>query len=211
MLELQRLRDDKESAIELLNVRGEDARERIDQILEVDAKRRSTQHTHDEQKAEMNRLSETIGNLFKSGKREEAEVIRAKTGELKESNHVLKTQLSELGEELTQLLYHVPNIPNPLVPPGKSDADNEIINEEGTIPQLHEGAVPHWELTEKYNLIDFELGVKVTGAGFPIYRGKGARLQRALINFFLDQATAIGYQEVMPPLLINEASGYGTG
>jgi seryl-tRNA synthetase len=211
MLELQRLRDDKELAIELLQVRGEDARERIDQILEVDAKRRSTQHTHDEQQAEMNRLSKEIGVLFKSGKREEAEAMRAKTGELKDGSHELKTQLHDLGEELTQLLYHVPNIPNPLVPAGKSDADNQIIDEEGSIPQLPEGSVPHWDLTEKYNLIDFELGVKVTGAGFPIYRGKGAKLQRALINFFLDQATEAGYEEVIPPLLVNEASGYGTG
>lgn len=158
-----------------------------------------------------NRLAKEIGRLFKEGKQDKAKEIIEKTTALKESGNKLKEEQNRIAEELKNLLYQLPNVPNEIVPQGNSDEDNEVIFEKGDIPNLNDDAIPHWELAKKYSLIDFELGVKVTGAGFPIYKGKGARLQRALISFFLDKAVEGGYEEVIPPLMINEASGYGTG
>lgn len=211
MLQIAYIRENKAEVIERLKVRNFDGEEIINKLLEVDQKRRETQGQLDANLAEANTISKQIGGLYKEGKREEADALKAKTAELKETNKALQEMLSISENEMQELLYHIPNVPNPQVPAGKSDEDNEIIDTHGDAPTLHEGAVPHWELASKYNLIDFELGVKITGAGFPVYRGKGARLQRALLNFFLDHATEAGYQETQPPLLVNEATGYGTG
>jgi len=211
MLELQRIREEKDQMIELLKVRNFDAATLLNKVVELDADRRKTQQTLDEESAEMNQLSKEIGNLFKSGKQAEANEMKEKTTSLKASIAEKKDQMNRIEEEITQILYQIPNIPNKLVPAGNTDQDNEIVFEEGTIPNLPENNVPHWELAKKYDLIDFELGVKITGAGFPVYKGKGARLQRALINFFLDEAEKSGFKEVIPPLLVNEDSGYGTG
>lgn len=211
MLELQRIREDKDQLIESLKKRGVDFTETIEQIISLDENRRSTQSQMDQAKGELNKLSKEIGMLFKSGKQDEANALKEKTGNLKESVDQNKVQLDTIEKELTQLLYLIPNIPHKLVPKGLSEDDNEIVDEEGSIPDLYDKAIPHWELATKYKLIDFELGVKITGAGFPVYTGKGARLQRALINYFLVEATKAGYTEIMPPLLVNEASGIGTG
>ncbi len=211
MLQTNYIRENKELIIERLKVRNFDATKIVDQILVLDDRRKKTQHELDAFLAESNQLAKQIGELFKTGKAAEANELKAKTTELKDKSNILKEEQSTIGEELLQLLYQVPNVPNAIVPAGKSDADNEIIFNEGEVPLLHEKAVPHWELAKQYDLIDFELGVKITGAGFPVYKGKGARLQRALISFFLDQAVENGYQEIIPPLMINEASGYGTG
>jgi seryl-tRNA synthetase len=211
MLEVAKIRESREEIIERLTVRGIDAKDTVDKILEIDQHKRKTQAELDTQLAEMNKLSKQIGELYKSGKAEEANTIKAQTGDLKESTHRLKEEMGKAEEELKALLYQLPNVPHPSVPRGKNEEDNDIVHEEGTIPTLHEGAVPHWELIEKYDIIDFKAGVKITGAGFPVYKGKGAKLQRALINFFLDEATAAGFQEIIPPLMINEDSGYGTG
>ncbi|MCD6019916.1 MAG: serS [Bacteroidetes bacterium] len=162
-------------------------------------------------KAEANGLAKQIGELMKSGKKEEAETLKARTAELKQHEKGFDETLKNIEQEIHKLLVTVPNLPNLTVPVGKTPEDNEVVNEHGTIPKLHAAATPHWELTTKYDLIDFELGVKLTGAGFPVYKGKGARLQRALINYFLDKATAKGYNEVQPPILVNADSGYGTG
>ncbi|MGZ3885119.1 MAG: serine--tRNA ligase, partial [Bacteroidia bacterium] len=162
-------------------------------------------------KAEANTIAKQIGELMKSGKKEEAEKQKALTAELKQKEKALDELIRELQSEIDEHLYKVPNTPSTKVPAGKTPEDNEVMNEHGTKPELHAAAVPHWELAAKYNLIDFELGVKLTGAGFPVYKGKGARLQRALINYFLDKAMAAGYMEVQPPIMVNEASGFGTG
>ena len=160
---------------------------------------------------EANDIARQIGELFKSGQAEEANAMKARPTVLKEEIHGLKDKMHSIEEEIKQLLYTIPNAPHEKVPAGVTEEDNEVTFEEGTVPTLHEGAVPHWELAEKYGLIDFELGVKISGAGFPVYTGKGAKLQRALIAFFLDEAEAAGFEEVIPPLVVNEASGYGTG
>lgn len=183
----------------------------LDNILELDEQRRQTQAKLDDTLAESNRLSKSIGQLFKEGKRDEAEALKAQTSGLKERTQELREEQSTLEGSLEQLLFSLPNAPHELVPAGKSDADNEEVNRYGELPQLGEGALPHWELCQQYNLIDFDLGAKVTGAGFPFYTGKGARLQRALIQFFLDEANDAGYTEFIPPFLVNEASGIGTG
>jgi len=211
MLQTTFIRENKALIIERLKVRNFDAQEIVTQIIELDDKRKATQQELDLQLAESNKLAKEIGGLFKEGKIEEANQIKQKTADLKASSNQLKEVQTKVSEDLTNLLYQLPNVPNAIVPQGKSDQDNEIILNVGEIPKLHDKAVPHWELAKKYNLIDFELGVKITGAGFPVYKGKGARLQRALISFFLDQAVENGYEEVMPPLMVNEASGYGTG
>jgi seryl-tRNA synthetase len=211
MLQTTYIRENKEIIIERLKVRNFDATAIVDQILVLDDRRKKTQHELDAFLAESNQLAKQIGELFKTGKAAAANELKAKTTELKDKSNVLKEEQNTIGEELLQLLYQLPNVPNAIVPAGKSDADNEIIFNEGEVPKLHENAIPHWDLAKKYDLIDFELGVKITGAGFPVYKGKGARLQRALISFFLDQAVENGYQEIIPPLMINEASGYGTG
>ncbi len=211
MLSLKYLQENKEEAIKALSIKNFDATQIIDQVIELDEKRKTTQAKLDSTQAEMNSLSKEIGMLFKSGKVEEANSAKAKTGELKESISQLNTEMNTSIAELNDLLLKIPNIPHPSVPAGKGEEENVIERTEGEMPNLYEGAMPHWELAKKYNIIDFELGNKITGAGFPLYRGKGAIFQRALINFFLDENRKAGYEEVIPPLMVNEASGYGTG
>ncbi|NJB36409.1 serine--tRNA ligase [Croceivirga sp. JEA036] len=211
MLQLHAIRANKEEFAAALAKRNLDALPILDKILELDEERRATQTQLDSTLAESNKLSKEIGMLFKSGKAEEANVLKAKTAELKEASKVLGEKLNDAAEKLQQELYQVPNIPHPSVPAGNSEEDNEEIYTEGNIPTLAEGALPHWELAKKHDIIDFELGVKIAGAGFPVYKGKGARLQRALISYFLDKNTAAGYTEIQVPHLVNEASGYGTG
>ncbi len=211
MLSLKYLQENKEEAIKALGIKNFDATQIIDQVIELDEKRKSTQAKLDSTQAEMNSLSKEIGMLFKSGKVEEANSAKAKTGELKESISELNTEMNASIAGLNDLLLKIPNIPHPSVPAGKGEEENVVERTEGEMPNLYEGAIPHWELAKKYNIIDFELGNKITGAGFPLYRGKGAIFQRALINFFLDENRKAGYEEVIPPLLVNEASGYGTG
>ena len=211
MLQLQAIRENKEEIIAALQKRSVDAASLIDNVLELDEKRRSLQTQLDSTLAESNKLSKEIGMLFKSGKAQEANVLKEKTGVLKEESKTLTEALNSAAEELQQLLFQIPNAPHTSVPVGTSEEDNEEVYKEGTIPTLEEGALPHWELAKKYDLIDFELGVKIAGAGFPVYKGKGARLQRALIAYFLDKNTAAGYTEIQVPHLVNEASGFGTG
>ena len=179
--------------------------------IEADENRRAIQTELDAVLAESNKLSKDIGQLFKSGERQKAEILKQKTVLLKEKSKDLTENLQNKTNELQELLYLIPNIPNELVPAGSSEEDNLNIFEEGIIPVLHEGALPHWELAKKYDIIDFELGNKITGAGFPVYKGKGAKLQRALINYFLDKNSDAGYDEVQVPHLVNEASGIATG
>ncbi len=212
MLELNYLREKRDEAVERLKRRVNDTYEAlVDEVLAVDVKKRKIQHEVEGLLAEMNAHSKEIGALMKKGMKDAAEEAKAKVAEIKSRSQELKQDLAKAEEELKQLLYQIPNAPNLDVKEGKSETDNEEVERSGEIPQLHDGAQPHWDLAAKYNLIDFELGVKITGAGFPLYLGKGAQLQRALINFFLDEAIAAGYAEVIPPLVVNEASGYGTG
>ena len=212
MLSVAFIRENKEVVLNGLAVRNfADAEIIIDQVIEKDAKRRSTQSELDNVLSESNKLSKEIGILFKAGEVQKANLVKEKTGQLKEQSKDLAEKLESYESDLINLLYQIPNIPNKLVRAGNTEDDNEIIFEEGDIPTLYEGAAPHWELAKKYDIIDFELGNKITGAGFPVYKGKGAKLQRALISYFLDKNTEAGYTEVQPPLLINEASGLGTG
>lgn len=211
MLQLNYIREKKDEAIERLAIKNFDAKVILEQVLEMDKTRRGTQNELDGILNEANTLAKQVGDLFKQGKKAEADELKAKSTSLKENSKKLEEQLKTIEEEQHKLLVQVPNAPSIKVPKGKTPADNENVFEEGAIPTLYDGAKPHWELATQYDLIDFELGVKVTGAGFPVYKGKVARLQRALINFFLDRATAAGYLEIQPPILINEASGYGTG
>ncbi len=211
MLQVPYIRENKDLIIKRLKVRNLDASDTINKIIETDKNRRETQQKLDDTLAASNAKAKEIGMLFKQGKGAEANALKAETTQLKEDSKSLQEAFNSYAEELKQLLYLVPNVPHETVPVGKSDEDNVEIFSEGIMPKLYDGAQPHWELIKKYALIDFELGVKITGAGFPVYTGKGARIQRALVNFFLDNSTAKGYREVQPPLLINEASGYGTG
>lgn len=211
MLQIQTIRENKEEVITRLKKRNFPAEEHINRVLEIDARRRKVQNELDENLASSNSLAKQIGELFKSGKQAEANDLKAKTAELKEQSKVLQDSLNNLESELHQALVVIPNTPHHSVPEGRSAEDNEIVHRDGDIPELPENALAHWDLAAKYDLIDFELGVKLTGAGFPVYKGKGAKLQRALINFFLDEATAEGYMEVQPPILVNEDSGFGTG
>ena len=212
MLSLPFIRENKELVIAGLGIRNiKNANEQIEEVLNKDSERRALQAELDQTLAESNLLSKAIGKLFKSGEVQKANLVKEKTGQLKERSKSLSEELSIRESELNELLYQIPNVPNKLVPKGSHEEDNEVVFEEGTIPELHENAIPHWELAKKYDIIDFELGNKITGAGFPVYKGKGARLQRALVSYFLDKNTAAGYTEVQPPLVINEASGFGTG
>lgn len=211
MLPLQTLREDVDRIAEALAKRGLDARPMLDEILDLDERRRNLQLQLDNTLAEANRLSKEIGNLFKAGKAADAQALKEESARLKETSRSLGESLGEAADALQQALYQVPNAPHESVPAGKDAADNQVVHQGGTVPALGEGALPHWELAKKYDLIDFELGVKITGAGFPVYKGKGARLQRALISYFLDRNTGAGYQEVQVPHLVNEASGFGTG
>ncbi|SFN51479.1 seryl-tRNA synthetase [Bizionia echini] len=211
MLQVPFIREHKDLVIERLLKRQIDATKLINEVIALDEQRRQEQTRLDNMLAESNTLSKEIGALYKSGQAEKANEFKAKTSELKTESKNLTDQLNETTEALNQLLYKIPNIPNELVPTGNSEDDNEEIFKEGTVPKLHDGALPHWELAKKYDIIDFELGNKITGAGFPVYKGKGARLQRALIAYFLDKNTEAGYTEYQLPLLVNEASGFGTG
>ncbi len=212
MLSLPYIRENKELVINGLLVRNfKNAETIVENVIEVDSKRRSVQAELDHILSESNKISKEIGKLFQAGEVQKANIAKEKTGQLKEKSKILSDTLGEVEIELNELLYQIPNVPNKLVPSGNTEEDNEVVHIEGEIPQLHENAVPHWELCKKYDIIDFELGNKITGAGFPVYKGKGAKLQRALISYFLDKNTEAGYTEIQPPLLINEASGYGTG
>jgi len=211
MLQLQAIRENKDEFVKALNKRNIDATSLLNDVLQLDEKRRATQTDLDTILAESNKLSKEIGELFKSGKKEEANALKETTGALKEESKKLGEDLNHTADELQNLLYQIPNVPNESVSAGNSEEDNEEVFKEGEIPVLEDGALPHWELAKKYDIIDFELGVKITGAGFPVYKGKGARLQRALISYFLDKNTEAGYTEIQVPHLVNETSGYGTG
>nr|WP_297309555.1 serine--tRNA ligase [uncultured Flavobacterium sp.] len=211
MLQIAYIRENQEKVIKALAKRNFDATESIALVLELDEKRRSTQVELDNILAESNKLSKEIGELMKTGNKEEAAAIKEQTATFKESTKNLTEVLNSVTEQLTQELYKLPNTPSDIVPEGKTADDNLNVFQSGEIPTLHEGAVPHWDLIKKYDIIDFELGTKITAPGFPVYKGKGAKLQRALISYFLDKNTDAGYNEVQVPHLINEASGYGTG
>lgn len=211
MLQLNTIREEKDRVLAGLKKRNFKELGLIDDIIALDEKRRSTQLALDESLAKSNTLSKEIGSLFKSGETEKANALKAETAILKDTIKTLTDTLNSTVESLNELLYRVPNIPNELVPEGTSEADNVVVFEAGEIPNLGKDALPHWELAKKYDLIDFELGVKLTGAGFPVYKGKGAKLQRALITYFLDKNTEAGYNEYQVPHVVNEASGYGTG
>lgn len=211
MLQIAYIRENKEQVITALGKRNLDAREMIERTLQLDENRRKTQVELDNILAESNKLSKEIGALMKSGEKTKANLIKEKTSQLKEKSKELSEQLNDFTDKLAEELYQIPNTPADIVKAGKSEEDNETVFEHGDIPQLADGALPHWELAKKYDIIDFDLGAKITGAGFPVYKGKGARLQRALIAYFLDKNTAAGYQEFQVPHLVNEASGYGTG
>ncbi|OEK02994.1 serine--tRNA ligase [Roseivirga sp. 4D4] len=212
MLQVANIIAEKERYVKGLEKRGIDNAETVlNEVIALDEDRKKTQQTLDSNLAEANSIAKQIGALMKEGKRDEAEVIKSRTAELKGLNKELSEQLNAYQEKLKQALYNIPNIPHDSVPVGKSDEDNEEIDRFGDFPTLDDSAQPHWDLIKKYDIIDFDLGIKITGAGFPVYKGKGARLQRALVNFFLDEAVAAGYAEVQPPIVVNEASGYGTG
>lgn len=211
MLEITRIREEKDQVIEGLKKRNLDVNQKVSDILSTDAAWRAGKTELEEIAAESNKIAKEIGVLFKEGKQAEANASKEKTNQLKEREKELREKVNQLADDLQKKLYELPNIPNSIVPNGKTPEENLEVHANGSVPKLNDDAVPHWDLAKKYNLIDFELGVKVTGAGFPFYIGKGARLQRALINFFLDQARDAGYQEIIPPFVVNEASGYGTG
>lgn len=212
MLELNRIREEKDQIVEALKIRNIDASAQIDAILSTDEKWRHAKSEMESIAAESNKIAKEIGQLFAQGKQEEANAAKSKTQELKEKEKSLKEEVQQLADDLQKLLYEIPNVPNPTVPAGNSDEENEIIKENLTNnPFVPVEWKAHWDLAKEYNLIDFELGVKVTGAGFPFYVGQGARLQRSLINYFLDQARDAGYTEFIAPFVVNEASGFGTG
>ena len=211
MLQIAFIRENQAKVIQALAKRNMDATTIVEEVVALDENRRATQVELDNTLAESNKLSKDIGELMKSGEKSKAEILKLKTVSLKEKSKELSEKADALAEELLQKLYTLPNLPNEIVPEGKTPEDNVTTIQEGEIPVLHENAQPHWDLVKKYDIIDFELGNKITGAGFPVYKGKGAKLQRALINYFLDKNTAAGYNEVQVPHLVNEASGYGTG
>ncbi len=211
MLQLQFIRDNKEEVIARLKVRNFDATSAVEEVIALDEERRTLQSNLDNTLAQSKKLSNEIGDLFKTGQAEKANELKAQSLVLKEESKSLSENLNTTAEKLQSLLYTIPNLPHSSVPTGDSDQDNEEVFREGDVPTLVEGALPHWELAKKYDIIDLDLGAKITGAGFPVYKGKGARLQRALIAYFLDKNTQAGYTEYQVPHLVNEASGYGTG
>ena len=211
MLQVSYIRDNKEEVLQGLKKRKFKEIELVDSALQLDDNRKRLQFELDEKLAELNSVSKEIGVLIKSGQKQLAEEAKTRTSELKSSIQELKSQLEEIEENLLQVLYLIPNIPAPIVKEGAGAEENEIVFQSQEIFPSSTGLIPHWELAKKYNLIDFELGVKIAGAGFPVYLGKGARLQRALVQYFLDKNVEAGYQEVNPPHVVNEASGYGTG
>ncbi|MDA0682013.1 MAG: serine--tRNA ligase [Bacteroidetes bacterium] len=211
MLHINKIRENKEAYITLLKVKNMDATELFNAVISLDDERKSTQQKADEFLAKGNQLAIQIGELYKTGKSQEANALKEESSRIKEESKVLQHKQAELEKDIQNILVQIPNIPHSSVPQGKSDTDNITIKESGKIPTLMAGAKPHWELTSKYSLIDFELGNKISGAGFPVYTNKGARLQRALIAYFLDKNIAAGYTEYLPPHLVNAASGFGTG
>ncbi|TCK68057.1 seryl-tRNA synthetase [Winogradskyella wandonensis] len=211
MLQVSDIRENSEDIIKRLAIRNINAKPIINDVLDFDEQRRQMQTQLDATKAEMNALSKEIGNLFKSGQADKANALKVKTSELKDTIKSVEQALNDKALALQDMLYKIPNVPNVLVPEGNSDEDNLETLRDGEIPQLHDGALPHWDLAKKYDIIDFELGNKIAGAGFPVYKGKGARLQRALIAYFLDKNTDAGYTEYQLPHVVNEASGIGTG
>jgi len=212
MLEINRIRQDKDRVIELLLVKNlKNAKEKIEEIISKDEEKRGVQKKVEEIKAELNLKSKEIGSLIKDGKKDEAEKTKAQVGELKNNEKELGVELIKMEEELRDLLLSIPNLPHSSVPKGKSTEDNETVYSQGEIPSLEENALAHWDICSKYDIVDFELGNKITGSGFPVYKGKGAKLQRALINYFLDQAVENGFSEVQVPLMVNEDSALATG
>ncbi len=211
MLQVSYIRENRDKVLERLAVKNFKQPQLVDEIIALDEKRRQAQNQSDNVSSQANAAAKQIGELMRNGKKDEAEAIKANTGKWKEEIKQLGEQLSAFETELQEKLVLLPNLPHASVPKGVSADDNEIVLENGTKPELPANALPHWELAAKYNLIDFELGVKITGAGFPVYKNKGAKLQRALINFFIDEAEKAGYSEVGVPLVVNEASGFGTG
>jgi seryl-tRNA synthetase len=211
MLQIQLLRENPQEVIDRLKIKNFDATELVAEIRELDSENRNLKKKIDDNLMEQNQGAKKIGQLFKEGKRDEAEAIKAEMATLKETERTDRAKLQEQEELLQSKMVLLPNLPNAAVAPGKGAEDNEIVYKQGDDSNLPEGALPHWELVKKYDIIDFELGTKITGAGFPVYKGKGARLQRALIDFFLDEATAAGFVEIQPPYMVNEDSAYGTG
>ncbi len=211
MLTLKVIRENRDKVVEKLTKKNFDSEKIIDAIIELDDKRRNSQTVLDSHLSEINTLSKSIGGFMREGRKEEAESAKQRVAELKEVSKNYETTLKEAETEIQNLLVTIPNLPHDSVPVGKSAEDNLVERSGGITPDLDEDALPHWDLAKRYDLIDFELGVKITGAGFPVYKGKGARLQRALINFFLDNAREAGFVEVQPPYVVNSASGFGTG
>ena len=211
MLTIQQIKEDPERIIARLAVKLFDGRDAIGKVLELDAKRRQLQLENDNRRAELNKLAAEIGKLMKAGEKDKAQDIKTRVAEMKQSEKDTEINLSNIEDEIRDILLTVPNVPCDAVPEGRSAEDNVVEKTGGVMPDLPSDALPHWDLAKKYNLIDFDLGVKITGAGFPVYIGKGAKLQRALIQFFLDEASEAGYTEIQPPYVVNEASGYGTG
>lgn len=211
MLTLQQIKENPQLIIERLAVKGFDGKEAIDRVMTLDNERKALQLQNDTKAAELNKLAAQIGALMKKGEKDEANKVKASVAALKEDQKTIASQLQATEAQIRDILLTVPNVPCAMVPEGKTAEDNVVEKTGGPMPDLGEDALPHWELAKKYKLIDFDLGVKITGAGFPVYTGKGARLQRALIQFFLDEANKAGYLEIEPPYVVNEASGYGTG
>ena len=211
MLTLKYIQENRQEVIDRLKIKNFDATTIVESIQKKDDDRKKTQKEQDDILSQINSISKEIGILFKSGKAEEANKAKGQTASLKDKAKDLTSELSEIESQLHNLLVQLPNVPHSSVAPGKGEEDNVQIKENGEFPKLHDKAKPHWDLTTEYNIVDFELGVKITGAGFPVYKGKGAKLQRALISFFLDENEKAGFSEIMPPLLVNEASGFGTG
>jgi len=211
MLEIAYIRQNTEEVVKRLAVKNFDAKPVVDEILALDEKRRSTQTKLDDILAQLNKSSKEIGDLYKAGKKQEADELKGNTTNWKQEITNLEGELKKAEQDVQDKLVLLPNLPNATVPKGKTPEENEVVFQHGDVPQLYADAVPHWELAKKYDLIDFEIGVKITGAGFPVYKGRGAKLQRALINFFLDKATEAGYMEIEPPILVNKDTGFGTG
>lgn len=211
MLTLQQIKEDPKAIVEKLAIKGFEGKEAIDNVIQLDGERRALQLDNDNKAAELNKYAAKIGQLMKSGLKEEAEQAKAAVASLKDAQKEIAEQLAQREAKIREILLTIPNVPCDMVPKGLTAEDNVVEKTGGPMPDLPQDALPHWDLAKKYNLIDFDLGVKITGAGFPVYIGKGAKLQRALIQFFLDSASEAGYLEVQPPYVVNEASGYGTG
>jgi seryl-tRNA synthetase len=211
MLTINLLREQSSTVIERLRIKNFDATEIVNHVLDLDRRRRELQAESDAVQAELNILSREIGSMMKEGRKEDAEAAKKGIGALKEKQKQLSENFDKVSDEMQKELIRLPNLPHPQVAPGKTAEDNVIVRSGGSLPELQPDALPHWDLIKKYDIIDFDLGIKITGAGFPVYKGKGARLQRALINFFLDEGGKAGYREIEPPIVVNEDSGFGTG